>query len=138
MAKNEESGGADNPQNRADGRGEKTERNGHNHQTSVKLGGGEGGEAEIEVGATEEGDSVQTQKHKANHKQQQPVGEKRVERQETENNGVVGAKVSQVEVDSSLSLSPGGGFGDSSNIEKVSGRLEVGESVLEVCSLGLC
>lgn len=138
MAKNEEAGRTNNPQNGADGRGEKAKRNGHNHQTGVELGGGEGGEAEVEVGATKEGDSIQTQEDKANHKQQQPVGEQRVERKQTENNRVVGAEVSQVEVDSSLGLTPGGGLGDSSNVEKVGGGLEVGKSVLEVGSLGLC
>lgn len=138
MAKNEETGRSHNPKDGGDGGGEETQGDCHDHQASVQVGRSQGGEAEVQIRATEEGDSVQTKEDKGNDEEKQPVGEKGVQRQQAKDDGVVSAEVSKVEVDSGLGLSPGGGLGDSSVVEEVSWRLEVGESVLERGSLGLC
>jgi hypothetical protein len=138
MAKDEETRRANNPKHSADRRGEESKGNGDNHETSVKLGGSKSREAKVEVRSSKKRNSVQTKENKTDNKQQQPVGEERIERKETENDGIVGAEVSQVEVDSSLSFAPGRGLGNSSEIEEVGGGLEIGKSVLEIRALSLC
>lgn len=130
MTKNCDTRSTNEPKNGGERRSNETKRQSNDKKTGVQLRCSKGGDAQVQIIALKHTNTVHAANNKDDDKQKQRVSDQTVDGKKSKNNGIIGRKVTEIVVDTRLSIDPSLGLGHALDIKKVSDRLEIRESVL--------
>lgn len=128
MAKDDNAAGADQPHDGAERRRDQTDRNRDDVQTSVELRGREASRADLEVLAVQLANDVHAEDNEDDVEQKPRVGEKGVDAEHHEDDGIVAGEVAQVVVDARLDFGEVLRLRHPLDIEELRDRAEVGKT----------
>lgn len=128
VTKDGHTSGANQPENRGDGRGPDTQGHANAQQSRVELRSVEAAEAQIQVASVQLADTPETGRHKDDDEQQERVGQQAVDAEHDKDHGIVAREVGEVVVDTALDFTKVGGLGQALEVEELGNRPEVGEA----------
>jgi len=125
VSENRASRSTNEPQEGRNGRSKETERDGDDEETGVELRRGDTGGSEFEISSLKSSDTPHATNDQEDDKQQQEVGEQRVDAEHHKHDGIVAREISEIVVDSALDLAKVLGFRESLEVKELSKRLKV-------------
>lgn len=129
--KNTRAARSNEPEQGRERRGNKTDGNADNQQTSPELRGGRPERSDLEVASVQLADAEHARHHKDDIKEQQPVGQQGVDAEHEEDDGIVAGEVAQVVVDAGLHLAKVGRLGQALEVEELGDGAQVGEAAAQ-------
>ena len=119
------------PQQRREGRGEKEQWDGNDEQTSLELRRSSTESSELQVTAIKTVQNEHADENEDDVKEQNPVGQQRVDAEHGKDDQVVCREVAQVVVDSGLGIAKVLGLGKALEVAELGNGTQVGESAAE-------
>lgn len=136
MSEDGEAGSSNEPENRGEWRSDEAQRNRNAEKGGVQLGRGSLDGTDFEIGATQPANSPHSSDDEENDKQQQEVGQQRVDAQHYKDHGIVAGEVGEIVGCAALDFTEVLGLRNALEIEELAEGADVREAVRQRHAIG--